>query len=158
MLLAAVTRQQGPETYSALLPQLVASAAEGPLQVSHMTAWRLSSVCRMRKAQPVCNWWMLRHAAGALEWMMIVIPAARHTCSFQIGPEFEAGSRTSSSISRHDNRYSCRKAQLQLYKLWSTRQAAGPPQAVPHEALACLCLLQFACSSTESCMQLQGLH
>jgi hypothetical protein len=34
MLLAAVTRQQGPETYSALLPQLVASAAEGPMQVS----------------------------------------------------------------------------------------------------------------------------
>jgi hypothetical protein len=33
MLLAAVTRQQGPETYSALLPQLVSSAAEGPMQV-----------------------------------------------------------------------------------------------------------------------------
>lgn len=33
LLLAAVTRQQGPETYSALLPQLVSSAAEGPMQV-----------------------------------------------------------------------------------------------------------------------------
>lgn len=39
MLLAAVTRQQGPETYSALLPQLVASAAEGPMQVS---MWRVA--------------------------------------------------------------------------------------------------------------------
>lgn len=32
MLLAAVTRQQGPETYTALLPQLISSAAEGPMQ------------------------------------------------------------------------------------------------------------------------------
>ncbi|WIA43061.1 hypothetical protein OEZ86_009590 [Tetradesmus obliquus] len=32
MLLAAVARQQGPEAYSALLPQLIASAAEGPMQ------------------------------------------------------------------------------------------------------------------------------
>lgn len=38
MLLAAVTRQQGPETYSALLPQLVASAAEGPMQVGVLHA------------------------------------------------------------------------------------------------------------------------
>eukprot|EP00878_Enallax_costatus_P015861 GHUV01016625.1.p1 GENE.GHUV01016625.1~~GHUV01016625.1.p1 ORF type:complete len:469 (+),score=88.17 GHUV01016625.1:174-1580(+) len=32
MLLAAVTRQQGPETFAALLPQLITSAAEGPMQ------------------------------------------------------------------------------------------------------------------------------
>lgn len=32
MLLAAVIRQQGPDTYTAILPQLIGSAAEGPLQ------------------------------------------------------------------------------------------------------------------------------
>jgi hypothetical protein len=32
MLLAAVARQQGPEAYTSLLPQLVSSAAEGPMQ------------------------------------------------------------------------------------------------------------------------------
>jgi len=33
MLLAAVVRQQGPDSFSALLPQLIAAAAEGPMQV-----------------------------------------------------------------------------------------------------------------------------
>ncbi|KAF6261995.1 armadillo-type protein [Scenedesmus sp. NREL 46B-D3] len=32
MLLAAVARQQGPDAYTALLPQLISSAAEGPMQ------------------------------------------------------------------------------------------------------------------------------
>jgi hypothetical protein len=44
MLLAAVTRQQGPETYTALLPQLMASAAEGPMQVC-AAAWVCVCVC-----------------------------------------------------------------------------------------------------------------
>lgn len=34
MLLAAVTRQQGPGAYEELLPQLIASAEEGPMQAS----------------------------------------------------------------------------------------------------------------------------
>lgn len=49
MLLAAVTRQQGPETYSALLPQLVSSAAEGPMQVRVAVFWlRTVSVTHCR--------------------------------------------------------------------------------------------------------------
>lgn len=50
MLLAAVTRQQGPETYSALLPQLVTSAAEGPMQVSTVLVTVLVAVTVGRTA------------------------------------------------------------------------------------------------------------
>jgi hypothetical protein len=52
MLLAAVTRQQGPETYTALLPQLVASAAEGPMQVGG---------CGCVRAE----WWRVWSCVGA---------------------------------------------------------------------------------------------
>ena len=34
MLLAAVVRQQGPESFAQLLPQLVTAAADGPMQAS----------------------------------------------------------------------------------------------------------------------------
>jgi hypothetical protein len=33
MLLAGVVRQQGPEGFGQLLPQLIAAAGEGPMQV-----------------------------------------------------------------------------------------------------------------------------
>jgi hypothetical protein len=38
MLLAAVVRQQGPDSFAALLPQLIAAAGEGPMQVRRVGA------------------------------------------------------------------------------------------------------------------------
>jgi hypothetical protein len=54
MLMAAVVRQQGPDSFGQLLPQLVAAAAEGPMQVRG--AGRVAMPCvRWHQQQPLTH-------------------------------------------------------------------------------------------------------
>ncbi len=76
MLLAAVTRQQGPETFAALLPQLVSCAAEGPLQ-AEVSCMVLQFVCEdLTQFEERGGEWRRAYLAALLASVDVAVPFA----------------------------------------------------------------------------------